>query len=488
MKATSSFCTALIFALACLPSAMSAVVTINGQSPGPTPFIRLLNLTVSDAAALDHVDFKIYPKPASGTRPVYVRYSKAHLQSRGLLNPDTGQITLPVFGLYANYNNRVALVSGFVDQSSQRDTVSMVTPVWNDPANAYKNPTVVQARTPNTNLSYDFVLVRNFNTANTPLILDTDGEVRWAGTAGSASQSAIFFAGGLYIYSGQNLVRMEFDGTFSSVANYAGQGVTGFHHNFDYGRTGILLEADTNTQVESTIFEVNAAGAILKRWDFANIVSAAISAGGEDPSGFVHARGVAPDDWFHNNAATYRPSDDTLLASSRENFVIAVDYQTGALKWILGDTNKAWYQNYLSLRPYSLTVAPGGVAPIGEHGISIYRDRLLLFDNGANSFNHAPAGASRNFSVTRKYAIDGTALTANQIWSYAANPSIYSGFCGSVYEDASQNYLVDYAIITALVGLDSGGNKVFDYRYPTQAFCGTIYNAIPIHLESLRFN
>ena len=63
-------------------------------------------------------------------------------------------------------------------------------------------------------------------------------------------------------------------------------------------------------------------------------------------------------DWFHNNAVTYRASDDSLIVSSRENFVIALDYQSGAIKWILGDSTKAWYQ-YPSLRQYALTVPAG---------------------------------------------------------------------------------------------------------------------------------
>ena len=52
-------------------------------------------------------------------------------------------------------------------------------------------------------------------------------------------------------------------------------------------------------------------------------------AGGDDPSGFVYPVGT---DWFHNNATTYNKADNTLIVSSRENFVIAVDYDTPA-RW-----------------------------------------------------------------------------------------------------------------------------------------------------------
>lgn len=91
--------------------------------------------------------------------------------------------------------------------------------------------------------------------------------------------------------------------------------------------------------------------------------------GGDDPSVFIRA----PDDWFHNNACTYRKSDDSLIVSSRENFVICVDYETSAIKWILGDPTKAWYQ-YPSLRKFALTLGRDTYPPIGQHSVSITED------------------------------------------------------------------------------------------------------------------
>lgn len=310
---------ACLTAFLALLHAHGAVVTINGQNPGPTPFIRLLSLTVDDASTLASIEFKIYPKPTSDTRPVYARYSKTYLQNRGLLNPTTGAISLPVFGLYANYNNRVALVSTFTNQMTQRDTLNVLTPVWNGGANnKFKTPTVVQPRLPNTSLSYDFSLLRTNATA-APLIIDTDGEVRWIGAYGVGSNGILFFEGGLYQHFGPLLFRHEFDGTFTLVADYStSQGVVVFHHNMDKGKTGMLMEADTATQIESVIMEVDGAGTVLKRWDFANIISAAMIAGGDDPSGFIKTKGAVGEDWFHNNAVTYRPSDNTLVVSARE--------------------------------------------------------------------------------------------------------------------------------------------------------------------------
>ena len=76
------------------------------------------------------------------------------------------------------------------------------------------------------------------------------------------------------------------------------------------------------------------------------------------------------------------------------------------------------------------------------------------------------------------------------------NQSIYCPFCGSVYEDAPNNYLIDYAIVNGglpgrptfaqLLGVDSNGETIFSYRYPA-INCGTIYRALPIHLENTKF-
>jgi hypothetical protein len=257
------------------------------------------------------------------------------------------------------------------------------------------------------------------------------------------------------------------------------------------GKTGILIEADTTTQIESTILEVDANGNLLKRWNLADIISAAMTAGGDDPTQFVKP---APTDWFHNNAVTYRASDDSLVVSSRENFVIALDYQTGAIKWILGDSTKQWYQ-FLSLRAYALTLAPYSLPPIGQHAVSFTSDdALLLFDNGKNSSNHTPAGTDRGYSSPRKFRLDLQARTATEVWNYPVGQTLNSQFCSSIYEDSPANYLIDYAIISSLgpqtlaeiIGLTPTGNKVFDYRYSTTS-CKTSWNSVPVHWENLLF-
>jgi arylsulfate sulfotransferase len=367
----------------------------------------------------------------------------------------------------------------------------------------YDHPEVVkQARTKDTTLSYDFMLLKTAVNFHSPTIVDTDGEIRWVGTADTITTSTIFYDNSLFTVKatvagadggGTGIVRNEFDGTVSDVADYASDGVTVFHHNLEFGKTGILAAVSTPAYMQSNVLEVDTAGNILHSWDLAQIITNAMIAGGDDPTKFVPASGSMVD-WFHNNSNAYRPSDDTLLVSSRENFVIALDYETGAIKWIFGDHTKQWYE-FPSLRKYALK-APAGSGthyPIGQHALSIYRDKLLLFDDGLDSTTHTPAGKNLTYSAPRKYTIDAAAGTATEIWNYLADPAIYSPVTSSVYEDQPGSYLIDYAaggpyLFAELIGLNPAGDKVFDYKYTEFFTAATAWNTVPIHLENLVFN
>ncbi len=480
--------------LAVRPCQGKPAVTITGQAPGNVPFISILSLSLDNPTGLDEVKFKIDSKPGSVVRPVSARYTAAYLQRRGYVDAKTGVVTVPVFGLYANYTNTVTVTTRFTSGASEVHQVKVATAHFQD--EIHRHPQIVQARTKDTSLSYDYILLKDASSEMTPLLLDTDGEIRWAGFAGFAGAISLLYNDGLYVTEGTLILRAELDGGAALLGDYAAQGVTSFHHNIDVGRDGIIMDVNTAEQTESVNVEVDpATGAVLHTWNLADIISAAMTAGGDDPAKFV---APAPYDWFHNNATAYRPSDNTLIVSSRENFVAAVDYDTGELRWILGDPSKSWYQ-FASLRKYALTLAPGSHPPIGQHSVSIVRDRLLLFDDGFQSILQQPPGKSRPYSAARKYLIDTVARTATETWTYTADRMIASPICSSVYEDEPKNFLIDFAtegapftttgaVFTEILGLNAAGGKVFDYRYPAVDACNSGWNAQPIHLEHMLFD
>src|SRR5436190_23895140 len=104
----------------------------------------------------------------------------------------------------------------------------------------------------------------------------------------SGAQNSILFDNAFYVTSGTSLLRTEFDGVTTPVANYSGIGVTGFHHNIDPGREGMILNVNTVNQTESVNLEVDAGGNVIRTWNLAEIISAAMIAGGDDPSQFVY--------------------------------------------------------------------------------------------------------------------------------------------------------------------------------------------------------
>src|SRR5215211_4740786 len=175
-------------------------ITITGHTAGVTPFISKLTLQVSNTSVLKSIQFTINPKPGSVTRPLSGTYSNQYLVSRGFEHPP--EIILPVYGLYAGYTNNVRLTYRFLDGSSKQAVTSITTATFDDQGCAYDNPTKLQPRTNSTLLSYDYVMVKGSCSIFSPAIIDTDGALRWVGTAGSGSGTATFFDNAAYLAHG----------------------------------------------------------------------------------------------------------------------------------------------------------------------------------------------------------------------------------------------------------------------------------------------
>ncbi|MEO6871906.1 MAG: hypothetical protein ABI233_06765 [Chthoniobacterales bacterium] len=97
-----------------------------------------------------------------------------------------------------------------------------------------------------------------------------------------------------------------------------------------------------------------------------------------------------------------------------------------------------------------------------------------MIDNGQNSLVQMPPGIERKVWAPRAYAIDQDAQTSTELAEYPGTEGVFSQFCGSTYEDAKSNYLVDYAYTPTdsgqraeILGYDASGAEAFDYMYVT---------------------
>ena len=108
-----------------------------------------------------------------------------------------------------------------------------------------------------------------------------------------------FFDNAVYLPYGPGLFRTDLDGTVTLVGDYSNIGVRYFHHNIDRGKVGIILDARYHILLRIRDHRSGSlSGNVLKTWNIADIISAAMMAGGDDPSQFVYP---SPTDWFHNN-------------------------------------------------------------------------------------------------------------------------------------------------------------------------------------------
>lgn len=472
--------------------AHAAHLAILEQAPGPTPFIVKLTLRLEEFTNLDSISYTVAPRPGTFSKPVAITYTRARLERTGAWRAADKHLALDVFGLYAGYQNSVTVTARFRDASTGAERVTVVTPAYTGPGAVYKTPQVRTARTAAVSPGFDYMMLQNGLT--TPVVLDTDGNLRWAGTDPNNSISSLFGGDAFFVGSAATpeLYRVELNGSYGARP-LASSRYTNFHHDLSPGKTGFLAELDALEggvpRIESVLAEISATGDVIKEWDMAAIFRAAMQAGGDDPSNFVRDGA----DWFHMNSAIYVAADDSLLVSSRENFVVKLDYATGRIKWLLGDPTKHWYVDYPSLRALALELK-SGKPPVGQHSLSIASNgELLLFNNGFGSSNQPPGtapGVTRDYSTPSRYAIDSAARTAVETWSYAPAPSIYSDVCSSVYEgNLANHFLITYSVAAAqtrtqLLALDSAGKVAFDYAYPASV-CAVAFNGKSIDFSDL---
>lgn len=388
------------------------------QAPGITVFVSHLSFNLANYGDLASVAYTVAARPGTASGALAVSFERSWLDRRGAWDPNGRRLELPVFGLYAAHANLVDLTARFRDGSKHAWRVEVPTGAFSGPGDIFAQPDINVARTSTRAPGFDFMLVKNGQTS--PVVLDTDGNMRWTGAVLGNSFSSMFGPDAFHVGSlnSPTLYRMDVGGAYSGVPlgpTAGGLTWTNFHHDLSPGKVGMLAELDAARNgvaiLASVLAEIDTNGKVLREWDLGRIFRDHMRARGDDPANFVRD-GL---DWFHMNSAIYNAADNSLLISSRESFVVKLDYDTGAIRWLFGDTSKHWYRNYPSLRALALRLVEGK-APIGQHSLSVAPNReLLLFNNGLGSLNHppgTPGGATRTFSTPSRYAIDEKAGTA----------------------------------------------------------------------------
>lgn len=452
-------------------------------------FISALDISLADEAiaSIESASFTIEPKVGAYAESIHATYSGDSLVEHLAGNT----LTLPIFGLYNNYENQVDVMLTYSDGSYDSFTKPLTTEAYIDPESIFDQ--LIKKEEISQKLTYSYFMLKT--QVHGAFIFDVDGEPRW-NVSDIPSALGVVFDDNKIIsasYKGDEVYTHSLTGDSSHFTfDYPGYSDVTFHHELEYGRDGLLVtingtkNGEELANLESIALEVDLDGNVLHEWNFAQIIADYMEANGDDPSNFVRLG----KDWFHMNSLIYDESDNTLLVSSRENFVIKVDYDTSEIKWIFGDQTKHWYIDYPSLQ--ELALATDEYKPIGQHALSIVDgDHLMLFNNGTESLNQpsdVSTGDFNSVSLPTKYKLEDN--RAEAVWVF--DVGIKSKLCSSIYQqNDDSDYLVNYAMsddTLELIATNEDKEILFDYTLPRVGNCSTSWNAEQLDLSDVQFN
>jgi hypothetical protein len=136
-------------------------------------------------------------------------------------------------------------------------------------------------------------------------------------------------------------------------------------------------------------------------------------------------------DWTHSNAVEMDTDGNYLVSSRHLNEITKINSATGAVMWRLGG-------NY-----NQFTFINDTVPFYGQHDIRrLSNGNITLYDNGNNTTPHGARAL--------EYRLDETNLTAEVIWAYVFDSTIYSVGMGNNQRIANDNRLVNYGGVNTM--------------------------------------
>ncbi|WP_031517900.1 aryl-sulfate sulfotransferase [Desulfofalx alkaliphila] len=324
--------------------------------------------------------------------------------------PEATEHTIPVYGLYADYDNRVelALSNGektvlSIKTEPAPDKVKPVTKIDTTPEYFEDNIMFV---TPTSN-----VLVTGY---------DYKGDVRWYTTMGLCWDLKRSKNGRLLIGT-QRLVTPPYHVTGVYEMGMIGKIYKeyrlpdGYHHDCIEMEDGNLImltqELARGTVEDMCVLVDRETGKILKRWDYQKVLPQDVGGSGSQDA----------HDWFHNNAVWYDKKTHTLTLSGRhQDAIINIDYDTGELNWVIGDP-EGWPQDFVD-KYFFKPVGDGDFDwQYEQHACIVLPDGdIMAFDNGhyRAKVKEKYIPAKDNFSRGVRYRIDTEKMEIEQVWQY----------------------------------------------------------------------
>ena len=355
---------------------------------------------------------------------------------------------LPIYGLYADSNNKIIIECGNNKKEIYIQTEKL-------PENMIL-PTSIKAN--KSKLTNDLYFYTPSSSGYT-VAYDVNGEVRWYLT-NYALWEIDRLQNGHLLVSTERLINNPYYMTGLYEIDLLGKIYTefslegGYHHDYYEMENGNLLVAsdDFNNEdgtVEDYIVELDrTTGKVIKTFDLKKVLNM------EDGQ----SENYTSYDWFHNNSVWYDKKTDSITLSGRhQDAVINISYQTGELNWIIGDSTN-WSSEY---QKYFFT-------PVGDnfewqwsqHAAMITPEGyVFLFDNGNNKSKNKDeyVDASNSYSRGVMYKIDTKNMTIEQVFEYGKEKgsSFYSPYISDVDYLDKNHYIIHSGGIVYVDGKNS---------------------------------
>ena len=360
---------------------------------------------------------------------------------------------LPIYGLYADYNNKVDISYTLSDGKKITKQVEIQTDKLPDD---FVLPTSVKKDSSKlTNDLYFFTPSSKGYTC----AYDVNGDVRWY-LSNNAVWDNTRLKNGHMMVSTERLVNSpyymtglyEIDLLGHIYNEYSLKG--GYHHDYFELPNGNLLVAsdDFNNEsgtVEDYIVELDrTTGNIIKTWDLKDILNM------EDGK----SENWSSYDWFHNNSVWYDEATNSITLSGRhQDAVINIDYTSGKLNWIIGDSTN-WSSEYQ--RYFFTPVGKDFEWQWSQHAAMITPEGyVFIFDNGNNKSKDSSkyVDATNSYSRGVMYKIDTDKMTIEQVYEYGKErgSSFYSPYISDVDYLEKNHYLIHSGGIVYVDGKNS---------------------------------
>jgi outer membrane protein assembly factor BamB len=145
--------------------------------------------------------------------------------------------------------------------------------------------------------------------------------------------------------------------------------------------------------------------------------------------------------WTFANALDYDPADDAYYLGMRnQSSIVKIDRESGACEWVFG-TGAA-----------TIKYAPGSARFLHQHQFQVNGNRILVMDND---------GSPGNQSRVLEYELDFDAKMATQVWSYVADPSVYTFVLGEPTRMEDGSTFVNWSTAGQLERVTADGESIW---------------------------